>query len=246
MDFFVGMHQVSDVHQFDTSFISVNRLRKRRSPFTVNRWIMDSGAFTEISTHGHYRHSVEEYAKEINRWKHNGTLLAAVSQDYMCEPFILKKTGLTVADHQQLSIERYEALKVLTDVYILPVLQGFAPSEYVQHIRMYGDRLAPGQWVGVGSICKRNADPSAIVAVLEAIHRERPDLRLHGFGLKLTALADPRVRVHLHTADSMSWSFAARMELSRRGKGHGANSPIEAAKFVDRINYFMLLDDPMF
>lgn len=201
---------------------------------------MDSGAFTEISTHGKYRHSVEEYVAEVNRWKTNGEMLAAVAQDYMCEPFILQKTGMTVAEHQQLTVQRYDQLKVLTDVYVLPVLQGYLPSEYVQHIALYGDRLAQGQWVGVGSICKRNADPRAVVAVLEAIHGVRPDLRLHGFGLKLTALADPRVRAHLHTADSMSWSFAARKELKYRGTGFGANSWQEARKFVNRITDFIL------
>jgi hypothetical protein len=42
-----------------------------------------------------------------------------------------------------------------------------------------------------------------------AIKNERPDLRLHGFGLKTTALADPLVRSMLWSADSMAWSFAA-------------------------------------
>ncbi len=59
---------------------------------------MDSGAFTEISTHGLYRHDVTEYAAEIRRWATNGSgrLLTAVSQDWMCEPFIVVKTGLSV------------------------------------------------------------------------------------------------------------------------------------------------------
>lgn len=202
---------------------------------------MDSGAFTEVSTHGGYRTSVEEYAEQVNRWKNNGHMLAAVSQDYMCEPFILKKTGLSVLEHQALTVSRYDKLIALTDAYILPVLQGFEPREYVQHIRMYGSRLKHGAWVGVGSICKRNADPQAILTVLSTIHNERPDLRLHGFGLKITALAHPQIRDHLFTADSMAWSYAARRAYER-GVGFGANSPIEAAAFVDRITNF-LLDD---
>jgi hypothetical protein len=241
MIFFVGLHQVHDAHQFPTSFISVNRIKNRKSLFKVGNWIMDSGAFTEISTHGRYRDSVETYAAQINRWKNNGKMLAAVSQDYMCEPFILKKTGLTVLEHQKLTIERYDKLKALTDAYVLPVLQGFLPSEYAHHVRMYGERLLFGQWVGVGSICKRNSDPQAILEVLRAIHEIRPDLLLHGFGLKTTALANAEIRSHLHTADSMAWSFAARME-KRRGIGHGANSPIEAQKFVNRITSFLLND----
>jgi hypothetical protein len=55
MRFFTGLHQPSDARHFDAAFISVNRLRTRKAPMQVRDWIMDSGAFTEISSHGHYR-----------------------------------------------------------------------------------------------------------------------------------------------------------------------------------------------
>lgn len=230
MRFFTGLHQPSDARHFKAAFVSVNRLRSRKGPFAVGDWIMDSGAFTEISTHGRYRHDVAEYATQIRRWKGNGNLLAAVSQDWMCEPFIVARTGLSVERHQQLTVERYDALLAEdTGVYILPVLQGFAPADYAAHIRMYGSRLALGAWVGVGSVCKRNGDPRAIAAVLLAIRAERPDLLLHGFGLKTTALADPLVRSMLHTADSMAWSFHARKN------GRNANDWREAVRWTSAI-----------
>lgn len=232
MRFFTGLHQPSDAKHFDAAFVSVNRLRARKGQFSVGDWIMDSGAFTEISTHGQYRHSVAEYAKEIRRWASNGNLLAAVAQDWMCEPFIVAKTGLSVERHQQLTVERYDALRAddTAGVYVLPVLQGFAPGEYVHHLSMYGARLAPGAWVGVGSVCKRNGDPDAIAAVLLAIKGARPDLRLHGFGLKTTALGSPLVRSLLETADSMAWSFSARKQ------GRNANDWREAVRWVSNIS----------
>ena len=231
MRFFTGLHQPSDARHFDAAFISVNRLRARKSHFVVGDWIMDSGAFTEISTHGRYRSSVAEYAREIRRWANCGNLLAAVAQDWMCEPHIVKRTGLTVAMHQQLTIMRYDALLAeQPGIYILPVLQGYQPAEYVDHIRAYGDRLAHGQWVGVGSVCKRNGDPNQIAAVLLAIKHERPDLRLHGFGLKTTALGSPLVTSLLHTADSMAWSFHARIN------GRNANDWREAKRWTDNIS----------
>lgn len=232
MRFFTGLHQPSDAKHFDAAFISVNRLRKRKSGFEVGDWILDSGAFTEISKYGQYRHGVEEYAAEIKRWRSNGNLLAAVSQDYMSEPWIVERTGLTVEIHQQLTIERYDALLKFDvgGVYILPVLQGYEPQDYVRHIRMYGDRLAPGAWVGVGSVCKRNGDPRAIENVLLAIKGERPDLRLHGFGLKSTALSSWIVTELLHTADSMAWSFHARIN------GRNGNDWREAKSWTDKIN----------
>ena len=231
MRFFTGLHQPSDARHFDAAFVSVNRLRGRKSAFVVGDWIMDSGAFTEISTHGHYRHGVAEYAAEIRRWASNGNLLAAVAQDWMCEPWIVEKTGLSVAEHQRQTIERYDDLlrEDVAGVYIMPVLQGYAPDDYVLHLSMYGQRLAHGAWVGVGSICKRNGDPRAVAAVLVAVKRARPDLRIHGFGLKTTALAHPLVRSLLESADSMAWSFSARVE--RRNP----NDWREAVRWTERI-----------
>jgi len=229
--FFTGLHQPSDAQHFSAAFVSVNRLRKRKGPFAVGDWIMDSGAFTTILTHGGYPDPVSDYAAEIRRWAGNGNLLAAVAQDYMCEAFMLEKTGMTVDQHLRLTIERYDALlrEDTAGVYIMPVLQGYDPTDYVRHLEMYGDRLAPGQWVGVGSVCKRNGDPRAVAAVLLAIKSVRPDLLLHGFGLKTTALAHPLVRSMLHTADSMAWSFHARMN------GRNANDWREAVRWTEAI-----------
>lgn len=233
MRFFTGLHQPSDARNFGAAFISVNRLRGRKAPMTCADWILDSAAFTELSTHACYRHGVGEYAAQIRRWATNGSgrLLAAVAQDWMCEPWIVAKTGLSVAEHQRLTIERYDALLAqdVAGVYIMLVPQGYAPADYVAHLEAYGARLARGAWVGVGGVCKRNGDPRAIAAVLHAIHEARPDLRLHGFGLKTTALADPLVRTLLHTADSMAWSFSARKQ------GRNANDWREAVRWANNI-----------
>jgi hypothetical protein len=234
--FFTGLHHPADAQHFDTAFISVNAIRNRKGPFPANEWIMDSGAFTTIRTHGGYPHGPEEYAAQIKRWSTNGRLLAAVAQDWMCEADMLKRTGLTVPEHQRLTVERYDELDLAWDVagvYILPVLQGYAPQDYVAHIRQYGARLMPGMWVGVGSVCKRNGDPKAIEDVLLAIKTERPDLRLHGFGLKKTAFKSKLVCSLLHTADSMAWSYSARKQ------GRDANSWREAKRWThDVMNTF--------
>lgn len=232
MRFFVGIPHAHIAHRFDASFISVHTLKRRQSAFAARDWIMDSGAFTTIQKHGGYPHPVSEYAAQIRRWKDNGNLLAAVSQDYMCEKHMLEKTGLTIADHQRLTIERYDALLAEdTGVYIMPVLQGYSASEYRSHIRQYGDRLKPGMWVGVGSVCKRNANTFQIWRVLDAIKEERPDLLLHGFGLKKTSLQEPIVRELLHSADSMAWSFAAR-----RDRVKNSNHWTHAAAFIEDIS----------
>lgn len=231
MRFFIGLHQPSDAQYVEPAFISINRLRARKSTFKTGDWIMDSGAFSTILTHGDYPEPPEAYAAHIKRWSTNGNLLAAVAQDYMCEAHMLKLTGKTISEHQRLTVERYDRL-IACDaggVYIMPVLQGYAPADYVRHLRQYGDRLPHGAWVGVGSVCKRNGNPGSIEAVLLAIKRDRPELRLHGFGLKSTALGSRLVRELLHTADSMAWSFAARKE------GRNANCWREAMAYKQRV-----------
>lgn len=60
MQFYVGLHNVYQAKHFDRAFISVNRLRARRSSFEANTWIMDSGAFTELYKYGAYREAHQE------------------------------------------------------------------------------------------------------------------------------------------------------------------------------------------
>ena len=55
---------------------------------------MDSGAFSEVSKFGKFRHSVQEYADLINRYKDCGNLECAVTQDMMCEPLDIGKDRL--------------------------------------------------------------------------------------------------------------------------------------------------------
>ena len=230
MRFYVGLHQPSDAWHFCRAFISVSRLLARKSGFQVLDWILDSRGYSEISTHGHYRQGVKAYAAVARRWYGNGNLERIVSQDWMCEPWILQKTGLTVADHQRLTIERYDAL-IDEDlpVPVLPVLQGFHPIDYARHLDGYGERLTSGMWVGVGSVCKRNASPVDVANVLAEVHRARPDLLLHGFGLKITAITNPAVHALLFSADSMAWSFHARKN------GRNANDWREAKQFEERV-----------
>lgn len=230
MIFYVGLDDVYNAKHFDRCCISVNRVRNRKKPLEASEVLLDSGAFTELYAHGHYRHGVEAYAAEIRRLAELMPIKAAVAQDYMCEPFILERTGKTVAEHQRLTLKRFDALSEYSlPAPIMPVLQGFDPADYTRHLRAYGLRLKHGAWVGVGSVCKRNGSPVDIVNVLSAIRGLRPDLRLHGFGVKRTALADPSVRSLLYSADSMAWSYAARRQ------GRNAHDWREAKAFERQV-----------
>lgn len=127
----------------------------------------------------------------------------------------------------------------LTNVSVMPVLQGYSPDSYAAHVRQYGGLLLKhGQRVGVGSVCKRNGNPDQIEDVLLAIKTHRPDLRLHGFGLKMEALKSGTVRALLHSSDSMAWSFAGRKE---DGSEH---DPRRALAYAAKIE--TLIRRPMF
>jgi hypothetical protein len=223
--------------------ISVNVLANRKADFRVNDWILDSGAFSQLNRNGEWQLSVPAYAAQIERWSRCGNLVGAVSQDLMCEPFILAKTGLSVGQHQEHTIERYVqltelSLRGVSQTYVMPVLQGYKPHEYSEHVRQYGNLLAKGAWVGVGSVCKRNGNPDAIEDVLLAIKSERGDLKLHGFGLKLTALERASIRALLETSDSMAWSDAARKE------GRSAHDAREGLRYCAKVQ--KLIEQPVF
>lgn len=237
--FFVGLHQPSDAKHFSRCCIHIGRLETRQKPLGCEELILDSQAFRILELHGEHLLSPTEYARAARRVAQLCGRVVVVTQDYMCEEYIFQKryehtdVRFTVTDHQRLTINRYDALYFHAGrlgLTVMPVLQGYTPAEYVDHIRQYGRRLRAGAWVGVGSVCKRNSDPVAIRAVLLAIKRERPDLRLHGFGVKITALASPTVRQMLYSADSMAWSYNARRN------GRNANDWRGAAVFVGRVD----------
>jgi len=178
--------------------LSANALRRLSEDYSLpigegDRWMMDSGAFSQISGEAGFYQSPAEYAIEIHRWCRFGTLVAAVTQDYMCEPHILHQLDTNAKEQQERTVKRYDEIlghlsRLGTDTHLMPVLQGWEPRHYKRHLEMYGDRLTEDMWVGVGSICKRNSSPADVEKVLSAITDRRPDLRLHGFGIKTTAL----------------------------------------------------------
>lgn len=233
MLFYLGTHVLGYCKHFEYVFISIKVLRKRKSDFEANNWIMDSGAFSDIVTKGKFSNSPQQYAQEINRWSSCGNLELAVSQDYMCEPFALQKTGLTIGEHQRLTIERYDELIKYTTVPIMPVLQGYEPTDYLRHIEQYGDRLKAGMRVGVGSVCKRNRTVREIVDVIEPIKEKLPNIKLHGFGLKITALKNMYIQFLLYSSDSSAWSYRARKQFN------SPNCLSEAFWYINRLDSSM-------
>src|SRR5437870_3667256 len=94
-------------------FVSRNRLVGHVSELRARtRWALDSGAFTQIATHGKWTVPASQYAKEAKRWQREiGRMDWASPMDWMCEPEMLKKSGKSVTEHQQLTTRSYLELQ---------------------------------------------------------------------------------------------------------------------------------------
>ncbi|MEU7909268.1 hypothetical protein [Actinoplanes sp. NPDC049118] len=206
-------------------FISDRRLRGYRSlPRAVTSWALDSGGFTELSTHGSWDHgpTPAQYVARIRRYRDEiGSLLWAAPQDWMCERRITAKTGLTIAEHHRRTVDNLLQLRSLADdLTIIPVVQGETPGDYLRCADLYaraGIDLTNEPLVGVGSVCRRQ-NTSEAGHILTALHG-LGITRLHGFGFKILGLR--RYSHLLNSADSMAWSIAARRESALPGcTGH--------------------------
>jgi hypothetical protein len=209
--FFLGTHMPSQ-RWFDAGvplFISRVRLAKRKGlPRASAPWALDSAGFTALHTGG-YPLTVAEYAVEVRRYADEiGRLEWAAAMDYMCEPSVLAKTGGTVESHQRKTIANFLELRGLIGTLAAPVLQGWEYGDHERHVEMYaaaGVDLLSEPIVGVGSICRRDAD-AAICRIVRPL--AAAGLRLHGFGVRTRALA--MLSYDLASADSMAWSAQGR------------------------------------
>ncbi len=221
MRFYLGVHRPNWLGQTTTPlFVSRRVLEARRSlPEARGRWVLDSGGFTELNMYGEWRTPIEQYVEEIHRYADGiGGLDWAAPMDWMCEPGVREHTGLSVREHQERTIDNYLALRDQTDL-VAPVLQGWEWSDYLDHLAMYEQRgisLHHEPVVGVGSICRRGQD-AEIQRVVRSLVLAGLD-NLHAFGVRSGALLG--LSDVLQSADSMAWSYSARLERPLPGCTH--------------------------
>lgn len=222
--FYLGTHVVNWLwnERFAQTplFVSRTTIGKRKSLKPVlTDWALDSGAFTELLLNGKWTVSPRDYADLCLRLRDGcGRMDFCSIQDWMCEEQIISGgtisgrkapgTGLTLKDHQKLTVESYFTLTGLEpSLPWLPVIQGFTQDEYLDCVEMYrtaGTDLK-GRWAGVGSVCRRQAT-NEIATVLKVLWEK--GMLLHGFGVKVQGLE--KAAQYLHSADSMAWSYGAR------------------------------------
>ena len=207
-------------------FISDTRLRRyTRLPKAVSPWAADSGGFTALQRYGRWRTTPEEYVARLRRYRDQaGMMLWASCQDWMCEPVVINGgvadgvrfvgTKLTVLEHQRRTVANLVHLRrIAPDLPIAPVLQGFEADEYRRCAELYADHgvdLGREPIVGIGSVCRRQADEEIHDVV--ATVRDLGIRNLHAFGVKTGGLG---LYGHLlSSVDSCAWSLNARFRGS--------------------------------
>jgi len=237
--FYLGTHQP---HWLGTAgfplFVSHRRLRERRSlPQAAAPWALDSGGFTALSGDGQWDMTPHQYVSAVERYTTEiGDLEWAAPMDWMCEPAVRAKTGKTVAEHQELTVDNYLRLRDMAPhLPFAPVLQGWDLDDYRRCADLYAARgvdLAREHLVGIGSVCRRQAT-AQIAGIVGSLADS--GIRLHGFGVKTKGLAI--YGADLVSADSMSWSFdGRRTEGCGRGRHKNeANCFYFAAAWRKRI-----------
>lgn len=217
MRFYLGTHELSWLRRTDVPlFVSAVRLRRqRRRPKARGPVGFDSGGFSQLQAHGRWTGDDRTYAGEVVGWSEEvGMPDFAAIRDWMCEPPMLAKTGLAIADHQARTIESYANLTAIApEIPWMPVVQGWRVDDYLSHVEQYaaaGFDLRACDRVGVGSICRRQGTTEA-AAIVRAI--AAAGIRIHAFGVKVEGLAMFGHRIA--SADSMAWSFVARRRKIR-------------------------------
>lgn len=212
MCFYLGTHQPHWLREVPVPlFVSRRRLVGYKTlPRAICHWAMDSGGFTELDMYGTWSVSLEQYIEDVRRiFSEVGLMDWAAIQDWMCEPWIVKKTGRSVEEHQQLTVRSFLDLKEKApEIPWAPVLQGWNIEDYERCWEMYrraGVDLVSEKIVGLGSVCRRHKTKE--VKEIVSMFASR-GVRLHGFGVKTIGLK--QCADSLVSADSMAWSLSAR------------------------------------
>lgn len=220
MIFYLGTHHEGWLDWLDIPlFVSRRRLMRRVVlPRALGPWALDSGGFTELSMFGAWTVSAWGYAREVQRYADEiGGMRWAAPQDWMCEPEVIARTGLDVAEHQRRTVANLLELRML-GAPVIPVLQGWVLDDYLRCRDLYaahGVDLTREACVGVGSVCRRQHTDEA-VAIFARLAAE--GLALHGFGVKTEGVR--RASQYLVSADSLAWSYAGRREEPLEGCTH--------------------------
>jgi hypothetical protein len=201
-------------------FLCHRQLRTRVSPYpkATTRYAVDSGAYSELTRHGRWTETPEQYIAGLRRYEDElGPFDFAGQQDWVCKPeaiaAIEQYTGVRpdVVELLEATVENLLVMRALApDLKIAPTIQGGEYEDFMLCADLFieaGVDLTTEPIVGVGSLVGMH--PKAVERIATGL-RARGIVNLHGFGLKGAQL--PVASHGFDSADSLSWSMAGRYD----------------------------------
>jgi len=142
---------------------------------------LDSGAFGSAQADGGYQYTCDDYLELVDRIQphHWATM------DFPCEPNILM--NMSVDERIERTIENTIYLQRHPSPGFLPVVQGWELGDYALCLDLMSKAGIGLQYIGIGSVCRR-CSSGILVSIVRLVAGLVPRAKLHGFGIKLTAL----------------------------------------------------------
>lgn len=143
--FYLGTHQPAWLKRYDfPMFVNHTVLRRYKTlPEALSPWVFDSGGFATLATHGKWTTNVKSYSYRVERMANEvGNLVWAAPMDWMCESGVVKKTGLSIPEHQRRTVESYKWLHDRLGDRVAPVLQGWTVSIICDVTRCIGKQVS--------------------------------------------------------------------------------------------------------
>lgn len=194
------------------------RMRDLQAADGLRDLALDSAGFVAMARYRGFPWSIRDYlelaAAYPFRW--------FASMDYCVESELVRdRDGVLDRISRTIRVNRdcHRGARDLDIVHrFMPVIQGRAPTDYEGCFERLG--FAPPMGiVGVGSMCRRSVGgPDGVMAVFEHLDRVLPPgIRLHGFGIKGTALRQlDSLASRVVSVDSQAYGIAARHDALRR------------------------------
>ena len=240
-EFFLGAHRLNwcwEGRAKGPLFVNLHLVLPRKGdmlPATVPIGL-DSGGWDEVVSHGGWRWGVDEHVRLTRRaCVELGTVRFAAIQDWLCAPPALRKTGLSVAEHQRRTTRSYLDLRAAApEIPWCPVLQGATAADYLRHAEDFeraGVDLRAHERVMIGSIAARDDDPE----IVELMHvLQASGYSMHALGAKGAGLL--ALGLWASSADSLAWSSRGKGIQHNLCKALGVDlqtSPAELLRLLD-------------
>lgn len=201
---------------------------RANKPWPGPEWFIDSGGYSTLMGNSEYEDPAREYLEFIreHEQREGVTIDRYALRDWACEDDILREHGRTRRQHQEWTIrDHVECLELAEEIGVdaepVSVLQGYTVPEYLEHLDYYREHGLLSDYVGLGSVCRRNAEEEIRSTILQVRDALPARCDLHAFGVKKSVLRFPDVVNALDSVDSNAWDYAVRMDAESNASTEG-------------------------